>query len=789
MSKSFVSRTAILLILINVLASCSTESGVSDKSEQVLWYRQAAKNWDEALPVGNGRIGAMVFGDPVNERIQLNDDSLWPADLGWSEPEGGPEDLEHIRQLLFKGKNSEADKLFVEKFSNKSIVRSHQTLGDLFIDYDHNSIEDYQRSLNLDKALSKVSYLANGHAFTQSMFASNPDQVMVIRIESENPEGINASLRLERPDDDGHQTYNTEIHNKNALIMKGQVTQRTAKFRSEPHPILEGVQFETLLTVDHQGGKLLSNNNQLQLQGVQSATIYITSNSDFYHANPGLQNKTDMDKVLQKSYQQLLQDHITDHSSYFDRMSLELTDAPRDSLPTDQRLELVKKGEQDLGLQELLFHYGRYLLIASSREGTNPANLQGLWNSHITAPWNADYHLNINLQMNYWLADVTGLGDLNMPLFNYIDKLIENGKITAQTNFGCRGAFIPHATDLWAPTWMRAPTAYWGCSLGGGGWLMQHYWQHYMFTHDEDFLRNRAYPAISEVAAFYSDWLIEDPRDGSLISAPSTSPENRFINEQGEAIASCLGSAMDQQVIAEVFDNYIQASKILKEESELLTTILDQREKLRPGFVLDSHGRILEWDREYKELEPGHRHMSHLYGFHPGVSITQSKDPEIFEAVKKTLDFRLENGGAGTGWSRAWLINCSARLLDGNMAQEHISLLLQKSMQINLFDSHPPFQIDGNFGYTAGVAEMLLQSHESGLIRLLPALPDTWIKGNTKGLKARGNLEFDLTWDNNELKKVTIKALDDASFTWIYKERSEKVNLQAGENYSYQLSK
>ena len=480
-----------------------------------------------------------------------------------------------------------------------------------------------------------------------------------------------------------------------------------------------------------------------------------------------------------------MESHVKDHQGLYNRVKFELSHKNKDNIPTDERIESVKQGKQDPGLEILLFQYGRYLLIASSRPGSNPANLQGLWNQHIEAPWNADYHLNINLQMNYWLADVTNLSELNKPLFDYVDKLIQNGRNTAKVNFGCRGSFLPHATDLWAPTWLRAPTAYWGCSLGAGGWMVQHYWEHYAFTRDENFLKDRALPAIQAVTQFYSDWIIRDPRDGTLISAPSTSPENRYINAKEERVATCLGSAMDQQVIAEVFDNYIKTCQVLEIENDLLEKIKDQRSELRPGFVLGSDGRILEWDREYVEMEPGHRHMSHLYGFHPGTSITIDGTPEIFQAVRKTLDYRLDHGGAGTGWSRAWLINCAARLMDGEMAYEHIQLLFQKSIFKNLFDAHPPFQIDGNFGYTAGIAEMLLQSHEEGKIRLLPALPAAWSTGNIIGLKARGDILVDIYWKDNLLEKAVIKANKSSQIEIVYQEKVSPVDLNAGESFTY----
>jgi alpha-L-fucosidase 2 len=569
------------------------------------------------------------------------------------------------------------------------------------------------------------------------------------------------------------------------LIMRGEVTQYGGKFRSEPAPITKGVEFETSLKILNEGGNINSGADYLELNNVKKAVFQIVSNSTFYCEDPGSRNREQLMALEGKTFNQLMESHIKDHQGLYNRVKFELSHENMDDLPTDERIKSVKQGKQDPGLETLLFQYGRYLLIASSRPGTNPANLQGLWNQHIEAPWNADYHLNINLQMNYWLADVTNLGELNAPLFEYVDKLIENGKKTARINFGCNGAFLPHATDLWAPTWLRAPTAYWGCSIGAGGWMVQHYWEHFTFTRDKTFLEERALPAIQAVAQFYSDWIIPDPRDGTLISAPSTSPENRYINTREERVATCLGSAMDQQVIAEVFDNYIKTCSILEIENEFLDKIKSHRTQLRSGFVLGSDGRILEWDREYIEMEPGHRHMSHLYGFHPGTSITKGGTPEIFQAVRKTLDYRLEHGGAGTGWSRAWLINCAARLMDGDMAHEHIQLLFQKSIFKNLFDAHPPFQIDGNFGYSAGIAEMLLQSHEEGKIRLLPALPTAWAKGSITGLRARGDLEVDIYWKENSLEKAIIHSQKSRQIDIVYQNMELHIELNAGESFTY----
>jgi alpha-L-fucosidase 2 len=775
----------IFLFLALPFQSCETHADHSNQNDQILWYEQPASVWEEALPIGNGRIGAMVFGNPTKERLQLNDDSLWPKDLGWAHPEGTPEDLKEIRRLLFLGEIQKVDSLLVEKFSNKTLVRSHQTLGDLFLHFDHDSITDYKRSLNLNSATAETHYKTNGYPVSQKVFASAADQVIVIALKSTHPEGLNGTLSLQRPQDEGFPTART-YSEKGDLILEGEITQRKGRFNSLPAPITDGVRFQTRIKTKHTGGTVTATDNSIALNGVQELELYLVSNSSFYHEEYQVQNLKQLEALQSKGLADLEQRHVEDHQSLFNRVQFDLiTDNTLQNQPTDKRLEAVKQGAIDLELQETLFHYGRYLLIGSSRAGTLPANLQGLWNPHINAPWNADYHLNINLQMNYWLANLTQLDELNGPLFDFVDRLIESGRETAEKNFGARGSFLPHATDLWAPTWLRAPTAYWGASFGAGGWMAQHYWQHYLFTQDLEFLKTRGFPAIEAVAQFYSDWLIEDKRDGTLISAPSTSPENRYLNAQGVPVASCLGSAMDQQVITEVFTNYLLAADALKIKNEGITTIRNQLKQLRPGFQLGSDGRILEWDREYEELEPGHRHMSHLYGFHPGDQISLSKTPKLFEAVRKTLDYRLENGGAGTGWSRAWLINCAARLMDGAMAQEHIELLFQKSIYSNLFDAHPPFQIDGNFGYTAGVAESLVQSHEPGIIRLLPALPSNWSQGSIKGLKARGNIIVDLNWKNNRLQQIRLLAGHNTQKQLLYQDQQITVNLKAGVPFTH----
>jgi len=776
----------ILLSLIAILlfSSCSKTSNPKAQ-EQIYWSQEPADNWLAALPMGNGRIGMMLFGNTSHERIQLNDDSMWPNNEAWDNPDATKEDLEKLREMILQDRHQEADAFFVDKFSQKAIRRSHQTMGDLFIDYENNDISNYRRELNISNAVAKVSYQSEDYLFSEEAFVSHPHQVIAIKLSTDNPKGINAKIRLDRPMDNGHPTVNVKSTKKHLLIMRGEITQRNATFAGESRPILHGVEFETCLKVENDGGEILRGEDYLRLKHVHKATIYIVSNSSYYEQDYSRKNREQLTAIKKLSYDKIKKEHIRDYQKLYSRVDFKLSNQNKDSIPTDIRIANYKKGEIDLGLDVMLFQFARYLLISSSRPGCLPANLQGLWNKDISAPWNADYHLNINLQMNYWLADAANISETYEAFFDYTDKLIENGKITAHDNFGCRGSFIPMASDIWAETWPRSVTAYWGGSFGSAGWISQHYWNHFLYTGDTNFLKQRAYPAMHQTAMFYHDWLVVDPRDSTLISLPSSSPENRYYDKNGDAVTFCRGSAMDQQIIAEVFDNYLQACWLLHVDNAFLDSIKQQRKQLRPGFVIGSDGRILEWDREYAEPEPGHRHISHIYGFHPGNAVSKEYTPEIFDAIRKTLDYRLNHGGAGTGWSRAWLINCSARLLDGEMAHHHIELLFKKSIYKNLLDLHPPFQIDGNFGYAAGIMEMLLQSHEKGIIRVLPALPKVWKDGFIKGIKARGGLTFDIYFSNNELDKVVIYSKYKSSFTMFYKDLRIPITLNEGEVYTY----
>ena len=749
-----------------------------------LWYDEPSKAWEDALPIGNGRIGAMVYGNPVVEYLQLNDDSMWPGSPEWENPPATMQDLEEVRRLLLSGEINAAEDLYVQQFSRKSITRSHQTLGDLNIRLGHQQVSTYRRELDLRTGIAAVSYLHNGYQVTRRILASTPDRVMVMEITTTDPRGLNFSMHLSRPLDHDRSTAVTTGEGDRTLHMQGEVTQLGGKLDNEPMPINHGIQFDTRVGVWAPEAQIDVSADSLMLRNGKKVTIYIVNNTSYYGQDFQERSARDLQAVLGRSFEELADRHIQDYQGYFNRVSLDLEGPDYTNLTTTQRLERVREGADDPRLEALLFHYGRYLLISCSRPGTNPANLQGLWNRHIEAPWNADYHLNINIQMNYWPAEVTNLSDLTEPFFSFVDRVIERGKSTAQVNYGMQGAVLPHATDLWAPAWLRAATPFWGSWLGAGGWLMQHYWQHFAFTGDESFLRERAYPAMREIATFYGDYLIEDPRDHQLVMAPSSSPENQYFLPDSTQVTFCLGSAIDQQIVAEVFDHFLKASELLDLRDKLYQDIKAKRSKLRSGTVIGPDGRLLEWDRPYAEPEPGHRHMSHLYAFHPGDAITRSGTPDLFQAVRNTLQYRLDHGGAGTGWSRAWLINFSARLQDGNMAHDHIRLLLQKSITTNLFDMHPPFQIDGNFGYTAGIAEMLIQSHEDH-IAILPALPDLWASGSVSGLKARGNFEVSIKWEDHQASHVLIAAPNGGKTRVQIGNAEIPVDLAPGESFTW----
>jgi alpha-L-fucosidase 2 len=767
-----------------------------------LWYKKPATIWTEALPVGNGRIGAMVYGDYQHENIQLNEESVWAGTKINNNNPQAKDHLSEIQTAIFKGEYKKAQDL-----SNKYLVgtpkniRSYQPLGNLYIQYHWNETPTaYQRSLDLHTGINTTSYTVDGNTVMQEVYASAPQDQIIVKISASK--GFNANLNL---------TREFGLDNENQL--KRKMAPAPLKTFAENHygidaklaycngqiidtlsagqgPEGKHMRYSAAIKILSINGKAIpfSNNTGagFELEHVKEIVIIITGATDYnllkLDTDPAINPLENCKKILGKSAAlsegDIRKSHLKEYRSYFDRVQFNLGFDENKSLTTNERLERMKKGNTDNGLLVLYYQYGRYLLMGSSRKpGKLPANLQGIWNDLYNAPWNADFHTNINLQMNYWPAETGNLSETSEVLAGFMQQLVKPGTVTAKEMYGAQGWTIHHLTDPFGITGVM--DGVWGITPMDGPWMTFPLYDHFEFTGDTAFLKKIAYPIMKGSVEFVLDFLVKSP-EGYLVTNPSHSPENSFyVPGTNKKVKSQMTYAptVDQHIINALFNNFVHAAGYLHTDKELVSKVLAAQKQL-PPLKVAANGTIQEWIEDYEEVEPGHRHMSHLLGLYP-LNLISPKDPVFFEAAKKSLERRLASGGGHTGWSKAWIINLYARLLEPEKALDNLNELLRKSTLDNLFDTHPPFQIDGNFGGTAAIAEMLLQSQNDG-IDLLPALPVQWSEGSMHGLRARGACTVNLDWKEGKLTKVSIHSDKGGIFTIRYQSIVKQVKVAAG---------